>query len=216
MATAKNHYGADELKAASSRGGSKSRAHCVNQAVEVGKDEGLYLESSFLWLPYSAPQHSSVEAKQGELSAPTASAAANGAVVAARTHIVEPVARANATWGFYTYEDFIAAAKKFEGFAQGDDSEICKREIAAFLGQTSHETTGSCLRRTGLIRDCLLVLDDPTITQPKPPITGNWTPTPADIAAGRLPGYGVTTNIINGGLECGIGPDPRVADRIGF
>ena len=29
-------------------------------------------------------------------------------------------------------------------------------------------------------------------------------------------GYGVITNIINGGLECGRGPDSRVADRIGF
>ena len=45
---------------------------------------------------------------------------------------------------------------------------------------------------------------------------GRWTPTAADTAAGRVPGYGVITNIINGGLECGIGPDTRVADRIGF
>jgi chitinase len=47
-------------------------------------------------------------------------------------------------------------------------------------------------------------------------ITGRWTPTAEDSAAGRVPGYGVITNIINGGLECGIGQDPRVADRIGF
>uniref|UniRef100_A0ACD5TAQ7 Uncharacterized protein n=1 Tax=Avena sativa TaxID=4498 RepID=A0ACD5TAQ7_AVESA len=47
-------------------------------------------------------------------------------------------------------------------------------------------------------------------------ITEQWTPTPTDIAAGRVPGYGVITNIINGGLECGIGYDGRVASRIGF
>ena len=47
-------------------------------------------------------------------------------------------------------------------------------------------------------------------------ITGRWTPSNADISANRLPGYGVITNIINGGLECGIGPDPRVHSRIGF
>jgi basic endochitinase B len=47
-------------------------------------------------------------------------------------------------------------------------------------------------------------------------ITGQWTPTAADVAAGRVPGYGVITNIINGGLECGHGPDTRVEDRIGF
>ncbi|KAH0971003.1 hypothetical protein GBA52_023159 [Prunus armeniaca] len=35
-------------------------------------------------------------------------------------------------------------------------------------------------------------------------------------SAGRVPGYGVITNIINGGLECGHGQDDRVASRIGF
>ncbi|CAN4086355.1 unnamed protein product [Withania somnifera] len=48
-------------------------------------------------------------------------------------------------------------------------------------------------------------------------ILGNWEPSPADTAANRLPGYGVITNIINGGLECNTqGPDERVKDRIGF
>lgn len=40
--------------------------------------------------------HNSVEVKPGELHAPAASAAANMATVAARTHTVGPVARANA------------------------------------------------------------------------------------------------------------------------
>ncbi|XP_024977733.1 endochitinase-like isoform X2 [Cynara cardunculus var. scolymus] len=47
-------------------------------------------------------------------------------------------------------------------------------------------------------------------------ITGRWTPSAADSSAGRVPGLGVITNIINGGLECGHGQDNRVADRIGF
>lgn len=47
-------------------------------------------------------------------------------------------------------------------------------------------------------------------------ITGRWSPSAADKSAGRVPGYGVITNIINGGLECGRGQDARVADRIGF
>uniref|UniRef100_A0A0D9WG97 chitinase n=1 Tax=Leersia perrieri TaxID=77586 RepID=A0A0D9WG97_9ORYZ len=47
-------------------------------------------------------------------------------------------------------------------------------------------------------------------------ITGRWRPTAADVAAGRAPGYGVITNIVNGGLECGHGADDRVANRIGF
>ncbi|OIT05014.1 basic 30 kda endochitinase [Nicotiana attenuata] len=47
-------------------------------------------------------------------------------------------------------------------------------------------------------------------------ILGKWKPSPSDIAANRLPGYGVITNILNGGSECGHGSDPRVEDRIGF
>ncbi|GLJ05755.1 hypothetical protein SUGI_0024600 [Cryptomeria japonica] len=59
-----------------------------------------------------------------------------------------------------------------------------------------------------------------TAQSPKPSchevITGSWTPSGSDNAAGRVAGYGMLTNIINGGLECGIGFDTRVEDRIGF
>jgi len=34
-------------------------------------------------------------------------------------------------------------------------------------------------------------------------ITGNWKPNSADKAANRVPGFGVTIDIINGNLECG-------------
>ncbi|CAN6206623.1 unnamed protein product [Urochloa humidicola] len=194
--------------------------------------------------------------------------------------------------GFYTYDAFIAAADAFSGFAATGDDDTRKREIAAFLAQTSHETTGGwptapdgpyswgyCFKEENggaagpdycqpstqwpcaagkkyygrgpiqlswnynygqagealgldLLNNPDLVATDTTISfetalwfwmTPQPPkpsahdvITGQWTPTPADIAAGRLPGYGVITNIINGGLECGRGVDDRVADRIGF
>jgi hypothetical protein len=47
-------------------------------------------------------------------------------------------------------------------------------------------------------------------------IIGKWTPSAADRSAGRVLGYGVITNIINGGLEYGKGPNPKAADRIGF
>ena len=43
-----------------------------------------------------------------------------------------------------------------------------------------------------------------------------WTPTAADTAAGRVPGYGVITNIINGGIDCGKGMNPSNVDRIGY
>ncbi|KAK7820234.1 basic endochitinase c [Quercus suber] len=47
-------------------------------------------------------------------------------------------------------------------------------------------------------------------------IIGKWTPTPANRSVGRVPSYGVITNIINGGLERGRGHDERVASRISF
>ncbi|XP_030450745.2 endochitinase-like [Syzygium oleosum] len=44
--------------------------------------------------------------------------------------------------GFYTYDAFVAAAKSFPAFGTTGDATTRKREIAAFLAQTSHETTG--------------------------------------------------------------------------
>ncbi|PRQ47258.1 putative chitinase [Rosa chinensis] len=46
-------------------------------------------------------------------------------------------------------------------------------------------------------------------------IIGRWNPSSADRSAGRVPRYGVITNIVNGG-ECGCGAVDSVADRIGF
>ncbi|XP_051201182.1 chitinase 2-like [Lolium perenne] len=193
--------------------------------------------------------------------------------------------------GFYTYDAFLAAAAAFPAFGTTGNTDTRKREVAAFLGQTSHETTGGwptapdgpyswgyCYKEernpppdyycqpssewpcasgrqyygrgpiqlswnynygpagraigVDLLNNPDLVATDPTVSfktalwfwmtaqankpSPHAVITGQWTPSAADVAAGRSPGYGVITNIINGGLECGIGPDPRVADRIGF
>ena len=47
-------------------------------------------------------------------------------------------------------------------------------------------------------------------------MTAAWEPTADDVAKGRLPGFGMTINIINGGLECGMPTPPQVEDRLGF
>jgi hypothetical protein len=44
--------------------------------------------------------------------------------------------------GFYAYNAFITAARSFNGFGTSGDATSRKRELAAFLAQTSHETTG--------------------------------------------------------------------------
>ncbi|PSL25016.1 glycoside hydrolase family 19 protein [Chitinophaga ginsengisoli] len=47
-------------------------------------------------------------------------------------------------------------------------------------------------------------------------ISGKWTPTASQQAAGLKPGFGATVNIINGGIECGSGTEnTKVLGRIG-
>ncbi|KAL6641408.1 hypothetical protein ACP70R_019589 [Stipagrostis hirtigluma subsp. patula] len=178
--------------------------------------------------------------------------------------------------GFYTYDAFITAANSFPAFGTTGSADQIKRELAAFFGQTSHETTGGtrgaadqfqwgyCFKEennkatsppyygrgpiqlTGqanyqqagdalgvnLVGNPDLVSTDPVVSfktaiwfwmtaqSPKPSahdvILGNWTPSGADTAAGRVPGYGVITNIINGGIECGVGQNDANVDRIGY
>ncbi len=48
-------------------------------------------------------------------------------------------------------------------------------------------------------------------------MAGNWQPTATDKASGRVPGFGMTTNIINGGIECNKGNNNfDMNDRAGY
>ncbi|XP_022759639.1 chitinase 10-like [Durio zibethinus] len=192
---------------------------------------------------------------------------------------------------FYTYESFVQATKCFPKFGNTGNLATRKREIAAFLAQISHETTGGwatapdgpyawglCFKEEvrpqsnycdstnkqwpcypgksykgrgpiqlswnynygpagkalgfdGL-RNPQIVANNSLIAfktalwfwmteqKPKPSchdvMVGKYVPTEADLAANRTAGYGLVTNIINGGLECGIANDGRVNDRIGY
>ncbi|KAL2325707.1 hypothetical protein Fmac_024765 [Flemingia macrophylla] len=192
---------------------------------------------------------------------------------------------------FYTYDSFIIASKSFPRFGTTGSLAMRKREIAAFLAQISHETTGGwatapdgpyawglcfkeevspqsdycdstnqewpCypgksykgrgpiqlswnynygpagkalgfdgLRNPDVVSNNSLIAFKTALwfwmteQKPKPSchnvMIGKHVPTEADIAANRTVGYGLVTNIINGGLECGIPNDSRVNDRIGF
>ncbi|GAQ83299.1 chitinase [Klebsormidium nitens] len=193
---------------------------------------------------------------------------------------------------FYTYNAFVTAASAFPGFGTSSASAaVNKQEIAAFMGQISHETTGGWATAPdgpyawGLCFDeesnpdlyCQASASYPcapgqtyhgrgpiqlswnynyipagnaigfdglnnpgaVLTNPvtawktaiyfwmtpagnKPSchavMTGGWSPSAADAAANRLPGFGVVTNIINGGLECGPGRSNKLGgpDRIGY
>lgn len=68
--------------------------------------------------------------------------------------------------GFYTYDAFITAANSFPAFGtSGSSDELTRRELAAFFGQTSHETTGQCII-SGFLQPnvFLFVLSHPTRT----------------------------------------------------
>lgn len=45
--------------------------------------------------------------------------------------------------GFYTYDDFLTAARRFPEFGNTGDKEIRTRELAAFFAQTSTKTAGT-------------------------------------------------------------------------
>ncbi|XP_068663121.1 chitinase 10-like [Aristolochia californica] len=193
--------------------------------------------------------------------------------------------------GFYTYQSFIRATRCFPRFGNTGSTETRKREIAAFLAQISHETTGGwatapdgpyawglCFKEEvnpqsdycdssnkqwpcypgksykgrgpiqlswnynygpagkalgfdGLRNPEVVSNHSETafkaalwfwMTEQKPKpschdvMVGRFRPTKEDIAANRTAGFGLVTNIINGGLECGKADDASVNDRIGY
>merc|ERR1719380_200468 len=205
---------------------------------------------------------------------------------------------------FFTHDALVQAAKAFPSFANSGNLDQDKLELAAFLGQTSHETTGGwatapggpqawgyCFKEergcetgscTGycaagnpcadqgfdctcaagqtyqgrgpvqlswnynyaafsqyIYGDASVLINDPsqvatnatlayqaglwfwmTPQSPKPSchdaMTGLWRPTAADTAGGRVPGYGMVTNVINGGLECNMPTNSKVVDRVEY
>ncbi|KAK7827944.1 endochitinase, partial [Quercus suber] len=130
--------------------------------------------------------------------------------------------------GFYTYNAFIAAARSFNGFgtlvmllhegASAPDGHM-HGDIVLLRKITSKLLYLNILAINHNYGQADLVATDPTISfktaiwfwmtpQANKPsshdvITGNWRPSSSDTSAGRVPGYGVITNIINGGIECG-------------
>jgi hypothetical protein len=198
---------------------------------------------------------------------------------------------------FFTYTALVEAARAFPTFANSGDPLKDKLELAAFLAQTSHETTGGwatapggaqawgyCFKEevgcdsgrcTGycqtsqkypcvsgqtyhgrgpmqlsynynygafsndvfgnaskLLANPSLLTTDPVVAykaglwfwmtaqEPKPSchavVSGEWQPTAADVDLMRTAGYGMVTNIINGGLECNKPTNEKVRDRVDF
>lgn len=203
------------------------------------------------------------------------------------------------TGSIYTYDALLEAARTFPAFLTEGTADERRRELAAFLANIAHETTGGwptapggpeawglcfseevgcstapppaceyCVADArwpcaagaryygrgpiqlsynynyGQAGEALGVdlLSHPervsadgvlafrtalwfwmTAQPPKPSchavMTGQWTPSESDLALGRRPGFGMTVNIINGGIECSYAPGPapaNVANRYRF
>ena len=198
---------------------------------------------------------------------------------------------------FYTFQAFVAAARKFPAFLGEGSPAVRRRELAAFLAHVAQETSGGWdqapggyvkwglyfKQEQGCIAGCpqysiwsntqyppvagvsyhgrgplqlsynylygmfsqawfgdpqvLLqhpekILEDsvlafasaiwfwmtPIANKPSchAVITGQWHPSAIDSAANRLPGFGLTLNIINGGVECGHPPSIETLHREAF
>jgi chitinase len=195
----------------------------------------------------------------------------------------------------FTFEALVAAAEAWPAFAGEGALTVRKRELAAFLANVAHETTGgwstapdgapawglcfleeaacaahgcpqycdpkalaspcapdksyhgrgpiqlswnSNYARVGdalgldLLRDPDRVRTDAVIgwktaiwfwmtaSPPRPSphqvMSGAFEPSAEDVSAGRVPGFGLTIDLVNGNLECGRRMDERVSDRIAF
>lgn len=195
----------------------------------------------------------------------------------------------------YSHAALLAAAAEYPAFASEGSPDERRRELAAFLANIGHETTGGWAQAPGgpyawglyftqevgceggdcigycdpnnvqypcapgktyhgrgpiqlswnynygqagealgeplLAQPELLATDGAiafrtglwfwmTAQSPKPSahavMTGQWSPSADDMAKGRAPGFGMTVNIINGGLECGQPTNAKVEDRVGF
>jgi len=207
---------------------------------------------------------------------------------------------------FFTHAALVQAASQFPEFANSGNVLQDKLELAAFLGQTSHETTGGWSTAPGgpqawgycfkeevgceegycvgycqagnpcaeigegfnctceadqtyqgrgpmqlswnynygqasqdLFNNASILMENPSLVaenatvaylaglwfwmtpqSPKPSchdvMVGAWTPSADDASANRVAGFGMVTNIINGGLECNMQTNPKVQDRVDF
>ncbi|CAL4893444.1 unnamed protein product [Urochloa decumbens] len=125
--------------------------------------------------------------------------------------------------GFYTYDAFVAAARAFPAFAATGAAAALKREVAAFLAHTSHETSGGpyswgyCYKEVkgGTLEYCVPSARWPCVSNKTYHARGpmqisynyNYGPAGDHRATPSPPGSGSrrrrTASILTGGLQCG-------------
>lgn len=142
-------------------------------------------------------------------------------------------------WGLYFKQEVGCESGACTGYCQASNVQYPCAPGKTYHGrgpiQLSYNYNyGACGDALGvdLLHDPDLVTSSPTVTfrtalwfwmtpqAPKPSahavMTGQFTPSPQDTSAGRVAGFGLTIDIINGGIECGHPSPPQVNDRVAF
>merc|ERR1711884_141865 len=121
----------------------------------------------------------------------------------------------------YTYTNFLKAIGKYPSICA--TTEHCPKILANMFGHFQQETAGLVyleeINKSPYCADWSAWVNEAypcasasmwfyvTPQPPKPSmlqvLDGSWTPNSADQASNLVPGFGVTTMIINGALECG-------------
>ena len=98
--------------------------------------------------------------------------------------------------------------------------DVLWRSARVIVELDSRRHHGGLVARDGAVAFATALWFWMTPQPPKPSahaaLLGRWQPSSADQSAGRKPGFGMTINIINGGLECNRPTDDRVRDRLRF
>ncbi len=142
-------------------------------------------------------------------------------------------------WGLYFKQEVGCEGGACKGYCEPTNAKYPCAPGKTYHGrgpiQLSYNYNyGACGDALGvdLLHDPDLVTSSPEVTfrtalwfwmtpqAPKPSahdvMTGGYQPSPEDAKAGRVEGFGLTIDIINGGVECGYPSPPQVKDRVAF
>ncbi|RHY87344.1 hypothetical protein DYB35_009848 [Aphanomyces astaci] len=116
----------------------------------------------------------------------------------------------------YNYENLVAIAEKYPEFANTGDSDVDRREVAAFLGQISlesgdlryvEEINKTMCQQSPSTRDFGKAINLDLVASPE------LVATDFDLVVGLPGGFAKATHIVNGGLECGVSPPNRDSEK---
>ena len=126
--------------------------------------------------------------------------------------ICDPSTWQGATWPCATFEAGHPSAGQFKSYFGRGAKQLSYNYNYGPFSQAMFGDVTTLLEQPNLVADTWLNLASAVFfyVYPQPPkpsmlhaLDGTWAPNAHDLASGLEPGFGVTTQIINGGIECG-------------